>query len=394
MHSQARRSLSIFVSVLFVVLWAGVACPQTMTPSTGINIGSCSALDGPARKLGTDTISGASAYFSMINEEGGVNGRKLRLVPLDDGYDPQKADACFDRLMKENVFAMGFFVGTPTAMKYIPLVEKNRVPLIGLFTGAQALYTPVHHWIFTVRASYDDETHEQIENLWNVLGMKRIGVLYPEDAFGTAVLNGVKLALKKYNAEPAALGSYPRQTEDVNSALAKVKAASPDAVVLVGPYAPVAAILKRAHAQNWHPLFLTVSFVGTDELIKEAGPDAEGMIITQVVPPYYLTDLPTVALYHRAMQKYFTNVQPGFVGLEGFVDAMVMVEGLKRAGKTPTREKLVQGLESIHDMDMGLGDKLKLSYSPTNHKGFHNVYATVVRGGKPVIFDDWKIVKP
>lgn len=361
--------------------------------ATDITIGSCSALDGPARKLGTDTITGASAYFSMINDQGGVNGRKLKLVPYDDAYDPDKAQQCFDRQMKENAFALGFMVGTPTALKYIPLVEQDKVPMVGLFTGAQALYTPVRHWVITVRASYFDETRAQVDNLWNVLGMKKIGVIYPEDAFGAAVLDGVKLALKGHNSQPVALGSYPRQTLTVDEAIGKVRAASPEAVVLVGPYAPVAEIVKRAHKQGWRPLFLTVSFVGTDEFIKEAGSDAEGTIITQVVPPYYMTDLPTVALYRRSMQRYFANVQPSFVGLEGFVDAMVLTEGIKRAGKSPTRPKLIEGIESIHNMDVGLGEKLKLDYSASDHKGFQNVYATVVRGGKPVIFDDWSIVK-
>ena len=146
-----------------------------------------------------------------------------------------------------------------------------------------------------------------------------------------------------------------RQSNDSAAAIAKVRAANPDAVVVVGPSNTVAPILKAAHAKGWKPLFVTVSFVGTDELIQEAGADAEGTVITQVVPPYYLTDLKAVALYRRSMLKYLPNSQPNFVSLEGFVDAMVMVEGLKRAGKEPTREGLIRGIESIHDFDIGLG---------------------------------------
>ena len=111
-------------------------------------------------------------------------------------------------------------------------------------------------------------------------------------------------------------------------------------MILAGPYAPVAAIVKKAHAAGWRPLFLTVSFVGTEAFIKEAGPDAEGTIITQVVPPYDRTDYPTVALYRKLLGKYYPDTPPSFVRLEGFVDAMVLVEGLKRAAKDPTREKL------------------------------------------------------
>jgi branched-chain amino acid transport system substrate-binding protein len=165
-------------------------------------------------------------------------------------------------------------------------------------------------------------------------------------------------------------------------------------VVVVGPSNTVAPILKAAHAKGWKPLFVTVSFVGIDELIQEAGADAEGTAITQVVPPYYLTDLKTVALYRRSMLKYLPNSKSNFVSLEGFVDAMVMVEGLKRAGKKPTREGLIRGIESIHDSDIGLGAELKLDYSAKDHKGFDRVIPTVVRGGRAVPFTDWAIAAP
>jgi branched-chain amino acid transport system substrate-binding protein len=164
--------------------------------------------------------------------------------------------------------------------------------------------------------------------------------------------------------------------------------------VLVGPPNTVAPILQQAHSKGWKPLFLTVSFVGTDELIKEAGADAEGTVITQVVPPYYLTDLKSVALYRRTLSKYAPAAQPNFVSLEGFVDAMTMVEGLKRAGKELTREGLIHGIESIHEMDLGLGPQLKLDYSAKDHKGFDHVIPTVVRGGRAVPFSDWSTAAP
>lgn len=160
--------------------------------------------------------------------------------------------------------------------------------------------------------------------------------------------------------------------------------------MLVGPYAPVAEIVKQAHAAGSYPVFLTVSFVGTEEFIKEAGKDAEGTIITQVVPPYDRADFPTVALYRKGLQKYYADAAPSFASFEGFVDAMVLVEGLKRAGRELTREKLITAIESIHKMDVGLGPNFTLDYSPTDHKGFDRVYDTVVRGGKPVILTDGK----
>jgi branched-chain amino acid transport system substrate-binding protein len=329
-----------------------------------------------------------------VNDEGGINGRKLRLVSADDSYDPAETEACWERLMAQKVFALGFFVGTPTAVKYVPLAEKRQIPLVGLFTGAQTLYTPLRHWVINVRASYFDETREQVDGLLKTLHYRKIGVIYADDAFGEAVLQGVETALKANAAQPAETASYVRQSNDSAAAIAKVRAANPDAVVLVGPSNTVAPILKAAHAKGWKPLFVTVSFVGTDELIQEAGADAEGTVITQVVPPYYLTDLKTVARYRRSMLKYLPNSKPNFVSLEGFVDAMVMVEGLKLAGKEPTREGLIRGIESIHDCDIGLGTELKLDYSAKDHKGFDRVIPTVVRGGRAVPFTDWAIAAP
>jgi len=369
---------------------AGPADATNGVGSTQILIGSCAALDGPARFLGLQTVTGATAYLNYINAQGGVHGRKIQLLAFDDGYEPSRAEPCFRRLMKENIFAAGFFVGTPTAAKYVPMAEENKVPVVGLFTGAQLLYSPLKHYVLNVRASYYDETREQVDNLWNALGIHKIGIIYQDDAFGSAVLDGVDLALKKYHSAPVGMGTFPRNTLEVDKGIAAVRAMNPQAVVLVGPYAPVAEIIKRAHASGWKPLFLTVSFVGTEKFITEAGRDAEGTIITQVVPPYTRTDFSTVALYLEALKTYYPSEQPSFVSLEGFVDAMVLVEGLKRAGKEPTREGLIKALESIDGKDIGLGPRLTLKYGPQRHKGFDQIYTTVVRNGKPEIVDDWK----
>jgi branched-chain amino acid transport system substrate-binding protein len=377
---------------LTLVFSLGIRAQTPGVTEKEIVIGSCAALEGPSSFLGRETVRGAEIYFQYANDEGGVLGRKLKLVSHDDSYDATKAQACWDRVTDEKVFAMGFFVGTPTAVKYVPLAESNQIPLIGLFTGAQTLYTPTRHWVINVRASYFDETAEQVDGLWKVLGYHKIGVIYPDDAFGSAVVLGVQTALKEHGADPIATASYVRQSDAADAAIDKVRAANPDAVVLVGPANTVAPILKKAHEKGWKPLFLTVSFVGTDELIQDAGADAEGMVITQVVPPYYLTDLKTVALYRRTLQKYAPSARPNFVSLEGFVDAMVMVEGLKKAGKDLTREGLIQAIESLHDEDIGLGPQLKLNYSTRHHKGLDHVLPTVVRGGRAVPFTDWSMV--
>ena len=380
------------VVLLFLLLLCTATLPtRAQTPGVTDNailIGSCSALDGPAHFLGQQTVLGATTYLHSINDEGGVFGRKVQLLAFDDGYDPDKAPACFKRMTKEGVFALGFFVGTPTAKVYVPMAQEEKIPVVGLFTGAQLLYEPLKHYVINVRASYYDETREQIDKLWDI-NIRKIGVLYQDDAFGKTVLDGVKLALQKHNAAPVALGTFPRNSVDVDAGLKELLAVRPQAVIVVGPYSPVAAVVKKAHATGWHPQFLTVSFVGTEEFIREAGPDADGTIITQVVPPYDRLDYPTVALYRKELGKYYAEQKPSFVSFEGFVDAMVLVEGLKRAGKDLTREKLISAIESIHDMNIGMGSKLTLDYSSSDHKGFDNVYPTIVKGGQPVLLTDW-----
>lgn len=380
------------LTILFVVVILGIAVScSAETPGvtdSSILIGSCSALDGPAHFLGRQTVLGASAYLHMVNDDGGIFGRKIQLEAFDDGYDPEKAPACFKRMTKEGVFALGFFVGTPTAKVYVPLAQEDKIPVVGLFTGAQMLYEPLKHEVVNVRASYYDETREQVDRLWEA-NIRKIAVIYQDDPFGKAVLDGVKLALQKHGATPAGLGTFDRNSVNIAEGLRPVMAGRPQAVVIAGPYAPAVAIVKQAHMDGWRPQFLTVSFVGTEEFIKEAGADAEGTIITQVMPPYDRMEYPTVVLYRKCLSKYSPGEEPTFVSFEGFVDAMVLVEGLKRAGKDLTREKFISGIESIHEMNFGLGPKLILNYGPSDHKGFDNVYPTIVKSGQPVLLTDW-----
>ncbi|HTS35078.1 MAG TPA: ABC transporter substrate-binding protein [Candidatus Solibacter sp.] len=394
MNRQLGKTVCFRCAFLVLLFTIGISSAPAQTPGVTDNsilIGSCSALDGPARVLGNQTVMGATAYLHSVNDEGGVFGRKVQLLAFDDGYDPDKAPACFKRMTREGVFALGFFVGTPTAKVYLPMAQEEKIPVVGLFTGAQMLYEPLKHYVVNVRASYYDETREQVDKLWDV-NLHKIGVLYQDDAFGKAVLDGVKLALQKHNATPVGLGTFARNTVDIDAGLKEVMSARPQAVVIVGPYSPVAAIVKKAHASGWRPQFLTVSFVGTEEFIKEAGVDAEGTIITQVIPPYDRIDYPTVQQYRKALAKYYPGTPLSFVSFEGYVDAMVFVEGLKRTGKDLTREKFITGIESIHEMNFGLGPKLTLTYGPADHKGFEGVYPTVVKNGQPVLLTDWSSV--
>jgi branched-chain amino acid transport system substrate-binding protein len=389
--TMLHRGFFLALGVLAMSFGPAQAAEPGLT-DTEIVVGSCAALEGPASVLGTQTVLGARAYLNTVNDQGGVNGRKVRLVSRNDGYEPDRTIACVNHLIQqEKVFAMGFFVGTPTGAKVVAMAESHKVPAVGFFTGAEILRNPVKRHVFHVRASYYDETRAQIDNLVGTLGMKKIAVFYQEDAFGIAVLEGVKIALKKYNLAPVALGTYPRNTMDIAAGLEQVRTANPDAVVMVGTYAPLAQFVKRARAEKWNPVFLTVSFVGTEAFAQAVGKDGDGVIITQVVPSPHRKDLPAAAQYTAALKKYFPEAAPNFVSFEGYVDAMVLVEGLKLAGRDLTRDKLVTAIESIRDLDLGIG--MKATYGAARHHAFDLVYYTVLRDGVPIVLTDWTFAK-
>jgi len=369
---------------------AAISLPA-LAQGSRIVLGQSAAFSGPAAQLGIQMNKGGRIYFDSLNASGGIHGAQIELRTLDDGYVPDRCKATTEKFIKDDVFGLFGYVGTPTCLAALPLVNESKIPFFGPFTGAEALREPFSKSVFHVRASYYDEARAQVDILVGTLGMKKVAVFYQEDAFGVAVLEGVKIALKKHNLEPVALGTYPRNTMDIAQGMEQIKPAQPEAVVMVGTYAPLAEFVKRARADKWKSQFLTVSFVGTEAFAKAAGKDGEGVIITQVVPPPIRKDLPGVSRYVTALKKYFPEANPNFVSLEGFVDAMVLVEGLKQAGRELSREKLLTAIEGIRDLDLGIG--MKASYSATRHHAFDAVYYTILRDGEPTIVTDWKLVK-
>ncbi len=333
---------------------------------------------------------GGRIHFEEVNEAGGIHGRKIRLIARDDGYEPTRTIECVNELIREDgVFALGFFVGTPTGVKAGAMAQRRKVPLFGLMTGAEPLRHPVKRYLLHVRASYYDETRAMIDGLVGV-GKDRIAVFHQDDAFGRAVLKGVRIALAEHGREPVALGRFARSTMDVAAGLSEIEASKPDAVVLVGTYAPLAKFVDEGRQRGLDALFLNVSFVGTKAFAEAAGAAGEGVVVTQVVPSPNRRDLPAVAEYHAALARFGQGAAPNFVSLEGYVTARVLVEGLRRAGPALTRESFVDAVEAMAGVDVGLGPLT--AYSPDYHQAFGKVFPTVLRGGEAVVFDDWSEV--
>ncbi len=398
---MTRPGIRLFCFVLLLAAGFPISCeapgdPKT-TPSrqvgvteSEIRIGSSLALGGHAGYLGTQIHHGALSYIRKINEQGGVHGRKIRVIAYDDGYDPPRCILNTQNLLiQDDVFCLFNYVGTPTTVKIIPLVEQARVPLIGMFTGANALREPLHRYLINVRASYYQETGAAVRYFVEELGVKRIAVFYQYDAYGFDGLRGTELALRAYGLLPTATGTYIRGTLGVEEGLEKIADSGAEAVVMIGTYEPCARFIRSARARGFNPIFYNVSFVGADELARLLGEAGEGVIVSQVVPLPELSDtlpgLDGVKEYVNLLGRYYPRDRPNFVGLEGYINARVLVEGLRRAGRDLNRERFITAIETIRDFDIGIANRL--SFSAGDHQGLEQVYFTRIEEGRFVLID-------
>jgi ABC-type branched-subunit amino acid transport system substrate-binding protein len=363
---------------------AGTALVPVARAENGVTdrqivVGQFAPFSGPAAQLGQRLQVGIDAYFRAVNAQGGVAGRQLKLVTRDDGYEPERSKAAVRALIEDDkVFALIGSVGTPTGIAALPILTEARVPLVGMFTGAEALRVPFNRYVFHVRASYFDETERMVQHLTS-LGLRKIAVFYQNDAYGKAGLEGTERALKKRQLAPVALGTVERNTSDVQKALDAILPSQPDSIVQIGAYKACAAFIKQARARGFGGQFFNVSFVGSKALADELGEAGAGVVITQVVPFPYSSSIKIVRDYQQVMAEAGQK-DPDFSSLEGFLDAKVFVEGLRRAGRNPTRDSLIAGLETLRDWDLG---GFTVRYGPQDHvaSGFVEV-TTIGREGR------------
>jgi len=369
------RMLRLFALVLAL---PGLAAAQGVT-NDRILLGQAAVFSGPAAQLGIQVRNGIQAYFAAVNEKGGVHGRKLELVTEDDKYEPKEAPEASRKLIEQHkVFALLGYVGTPTGVQHVPVTSAAKVPLVGMFTGAEALRVPMNRYVFHVRASYYDETEKIVEQTLSTGGNK-IAVFYQDDAYGAAGLKGVEIAMAKRNLKIAALGTVERNTVKVEDAVKKIAAVQPDAVVMISAYSSCAEFIRQMKQAGSAATFYNVSFVGSTALAAALGKEGSGVAISQVVPFPWGTAVPVVKEYQAAATKAgFTDFN--FGAMEGFLMAKVMVEGLRRAGRNLTREGFVDAMEKMNDVDLG---GFFVSYSPKSHTGSKFVDLTIIgRDGK------------
>lgn len=339
--------------------------------------GQAAPLEGPASALGLGMKAGLVASFEEINRAGGIHGRKLKLISVDDGYEPDKSIAATRKLIEtDKVFALVGPVGTPTSAATQPIATAAKVPFIGAFTGAGFLRNTAFDNVINVRASYDAETEAWVKHLTEDLKISKIAIFYQDDAFGRAGLSGFKKAMDKRGMAIVAEGTYERNTLAVKTALLTIKRADPEAVVMVGAYKPSAEFIKWARKIEFNPVFVNISFVGASALAKELGPAGKGVIVSQVVPFPWDAALKVVADYHAAIKAIDPKAEPEFVSLEGYLVGRLVAAAMDKAGAELTREGLLKAMKDPGQFDIG---GLPMTFGATDNEGLDQVFMTMIQ---------------
>lgn len=342
-----------------------------------ILLGQSAPLTGLAAQLGLQLQAGAKLFFDGLNAAGGIGGLPIELKTLDDGYEPERCKANTEKLIAEDALALFGYVGTPTSLAALPLVNQHKIPFVAPFTGAEALREPSSRWVFHLRASYFDETGMIVKQLTQ-LGLNKIAVFHQNDSYGRAGLEGVQRAMQAQRLEPVAVATVERNSVDVAAAVKALAGAKPEAVVLISAYKSCAAFIRAARAAGYGGVFYNVSFVGTQALSEELGKDALGVVVSQVMPyPFSTTATGVVAEYQAAAQKSGGSHKPNYTGMEGFLAAKVMAEALRRSNGRPSREGLVTALESLQNYNPG---GFPLKFGPGKRVGSNFVELSMLTG--------------
>lgn len=343
-----------------------------------IVVGQVAPLSGVLASTGHQMVLGGKIYFDHVNARGGVHGQKIQVLVADDGYKvDETVRLTREMLAKPDVVALYGFAGTANVGKLLTdkVLEEGGAALVAPYTGGEPLRSPFNAWIFHVRAGYADEAEHMVQQL-TTLGMNRVAVMYQDDGFGKAGLVGVEAALAKRGLKLAAAAGYERNTDKVEDAVKTIKAADPQAIIMISINKPTAAFIKRYRESGGGAQLYNISVVDPAELVKLAGlKNAHGLGISQVVPYPYMPNLPVIREYQELLKKYAPNEHVNYTSFEQFLGAKVLVEALRRAGPRPDRAKVVKALEGLSAFDLG---GITVSYSPANRVGSRYVEVTVI----------------
>jgi branched-chain amino acid transport system substrate-binding protein len=335
----------------------------------GQTVGLTGTVAGPVKEMN----EGANAYFSSVNKNGGVNGRKIEMRTLDDKFDPALTKANAETLItNEHVFALFLGRGTPHTLGILPILAAHKVPLIAPATGSTVFHEPVNHWLFNVRAKYQDEVVMAVEH-FSTIGIKNIGLLHVDDAFGQDGLAGFNKAMAARRLSPTIITKFERVNPNYNATAATVIKANPQALIIVSSAKNTVEVIKAIRAQGSQIQLMTLSNNSSQSFVKELGAAGAGVIVSQVTPaPNLVTTL--LGQEFKVAAKA-SGATMSYAAMEGFANAKVLVEGLRRAGRNLTREGLVHALESMQRVDLG---GILITYGENDHTGSEFVELTMI----------------
>ncbi|MCB1987502.1 MAG: ABC transporter substrate-binding protein [Burkholderiaceae bacterium] len=343
-----------------------------------IVIGQVAPLSGVLASTGKQMVLGGSIYFRHVNAQGGVHGQKIAVKVLDDGYKVDDTVRLTRELLADpELVALFGFAGTSNVGKLLSegVLEQGGAALVAPYTGGEPLRNPFNPWIFHVRAGYADETEHMVQQV-TTLGMTRIAVMYQDDGFGKAGLEGVRKALTRRKLELSAAAPYDRNTDNVDAAVQQIMKSDAQAIIMIAVNKPSSAFIKRYREAGGGAQLYNISVVDPAEIVKLADlKNAHGLGISQVVPFPYQPNLPVVREYQTLLKKYAPDEHINYTSFEEFLGAKVLVEGLRRAGPAPTRARVIKALESLGHYDLG---GVTVNYSPDNRVGSRYVEVTVI----------------
>lgn len=337
-----RIPILIFILILVYIYFKD----ETFTDKT-ITIGTSIPKTGIIKAWGDSVTAGADSYFRFVNEENLLNDKKIDLLIYDDKYEPELTiDNANKLLFKDKVFALFGFVGTPTVKSILPILYDEKIPFFGSFSGASFLRNNSHDNVVNFRSSYDEEIEAIVSHLHEKEGLSSIAVFYQNDDYGEEGYISLLKSLKKRNLPLVAQGSYKRNTFSINHAFNEIKDANPQAIIMVGSYKTNSLFIKKAKKNEKlkDTIFCNLSFGDANEMIKELKSqktDTKNLLFSQVVPNYTDTKIPAILEYQSLMKKYYPEHELGFISLEAFLSAKVLVHSIKNIKGDITREKFL-----------------------------------------------------
>jgi branched-chain amino acid transport system substrate-binding protein len=367
--SAIRRRL---LAGLVAAPWAAVARAQEATPW---RIGQSIALSGPLGDLGQAMHQGAKACFAAVNARGGIHGRPIELQVRDDGYDVPRALANAQAFLADkDCFALFNCMGTPMIGAMLPKVLESGVPFFAPFTGALLARPAGARNVFNIRASYPDEAEQLVQHLATI-GIKRIAIAYQNNAFGKEVLAGAQVAMEKHKLGGATTVTVENDGKDAAQAAAKIAAAAPEAVLVGLAGKPTLDFVKAIRAQRRGLPLYALSVMGAAATLRALGDDATGIAVSQVVPSPGNAVVPVVREFQQAWKAAGVELEPSHLALEGYINARVFCEVLRRAGRNASRAAFIEAGWQLRRYELG---GFEVSFSEPGRNASRFVELTMV----------------